>query len=286
MNFICPKCQNELTQNQQNYFCNSCKKEFSRENGFMNFLTYKRYFSDTSEKTLKKEEEANINKCNNYLIPLFQKLFAENQPLKILSVGCGSAVEIDELTSKGHEVWGADTGDRINYWIRRKTENLTIADGRNLPFPSNYFDVVMNFGVIEHVEEDASGEIRNIERMKYAQELIRVTKTGGYNIFGFPNRLFPIDFWHFKRYGMRLHSVFNDFLASYSDIRRYLKNTQVKCVTVLPLKNYFSFKVTDFNPYLKTFIKPFSLYLRAVSSGPEWLRRSPLNPHLVLLIKK
>ncbi|MBU0613043.1 methyltransferase domain-containing protein [Patescibacteria group bacterium] len=286
MNYICPKCQHSLNQQQSAYYCVKCNKYFTYEGEFPNFLTYEKYFSDTSSEAIEKEEEANINKVKKYLVPLFKKLFKNEGPLKILSVGCGSAVEIDVLSDIGYEAWAVDTGDRINYWNRRKSKNLVIADGRNLPFPDKYFDVVMNFGVIEHVEETSSKNIRNRERAQYAKELLRVSKVGGYNIFGFPNRLFPIDFWHYEKHGMRFHSITNDFLASFKDINEYLSETKYSLMMVLPLKNYFSFKVTDFNPYLKIFIKPFNFYMNMVSSGPQFIRRSFLNPHLVIIIKK
>ena len=286
MNFVCPKCHRYLQRLEKSHTCNKCQRSFPEEEGFLNFLTYKRNYCPTDVEMIRREEEANTNKVHKYLIPLFKKLCpGHNQPLKLLSIGCGSAIEVDEFYKMGYEAWGADAGERAKYWSRRHSKNIVIADGRALPFPNNYFDVVMNFGVLEHVDQGKPQKTRDQERRNYVSELQRVNKPGGFNIYGFPNRKFPIDFWHFKKFGMRWHSATNDYLASFNDLKNYLNEPGVN-LKVLPLKNYFSFKVTEVTPAIKLFIKPFGLYHNLVSAGPQWLARSPLNPHLVILIKK
>jgi len=60
---------------------------------------------------------------------------------------------------------------------------LVFGDGRNLEFPSNYFDIVFSNAVVEHVGKEE-------EQRKFIYELCRVGK----RIFiTTPNRWFPVD---------------------------------------------------------------------------------------------
>ncbi|MGB9665227.1 MAG: class I SAM-dependent methyltransferase [Ignavibacteria bacterium] len=64
----------------------------------------------------------------------------------------------------------------------RKKIKIQVADATALPFDDNYFDVSFSFSTLEHIPEKE-------KRNKAFQELIRVTKKGGYVIITVPNKL-------------------------------------------------------------------------------------------------
>tara|TARA_B100000519_G_C14260974_1_gene447954 strand:- start:9144 stop:9884 length:741 start_codon:yes stop_codon:yes gene_type:complete len=62
---------------------------------------------------------------------------------------------------------------------------FVLADGKNLPFPSDSFDYVFSNAVIEHVGSSS-------EQSKFIKELNRVAKKGVF--ITTPNRWFPVEF--------------------------------------------------------------------------------------------
>lgn len=67
--------------------------------------------------------------------------------------------------------------------MQEEIPTATVAAGESLPYPANYFDVVFSNEVIEHVQNDRLA----------AQEMVRVTKSGGYVMLFCPNRWYPVE---------------------------------------------------------------------------------------------
>ena len=78
------------------------------------------------------------------------------RPLKILDIGCGTGVLVDELTTQGHEVWGLDISEEALKFCRMRGHNKRLyrGDATNLPFADWRFDLVTAIGVIEHLDND------------------------------------------------------------------------------------------------------------------------------------
>jgi SAM-dependent methyltransferase len=78
------------------------------------------------------------------------------RPLKILDIGCGTGVLVDELTTQGHEVWGLDISEEALKFCRMRGHNKRLyrGDATNLPFADCRFDLVTAIGVIEHLDND------------------------------------------------------------------------------------------------------------------------------------
>ncbi len=100
----------------------------------------------------------------------------------VLDVACGSGYGSNYLARKGaKKVFGTDI-DKVPLEIARKnysTPNLEFVQGSvlELPFPDNFFDVVVSFETIEHLTETK----------KYIKEIKRVLKKGGTFICSTPN---------------------------------------------------------------------------------------------------
>ena len=96
---------------------------------------------------------------------------------KVLEVGCGGGERTHLFVKAGCNVTAVDLVDK------RKTSlvsghKFVVADGRNLPFKDETFDVVVSFDVLEHIDRER----------KFLEESSRVLKKGGTLVVGTPNR--------------------------------------------------------------------------------------------------
>jgi ubiquinone/menaquinone biosynthesis C-methylase UbiE len=74
---------------------------------------------------------------------------------RVLDVGCGTGVLLDQLRACSAEAWGLDIShEALKYCVLRGHKQLVLADAAHVPFPAASFDVVTAIGVIEHLEDD------------------------------------------------------------------------------------------------------------------------------------
>lgn len=89
---------------------------------------------------------------------------------RLLDVGCGEGLFLEQASRVGFDCWGCDYGLRSAYpdGVRVRTGTLDAENG--LPFPDNHFDVVTCWAVIEHV------------RLPHlaVREMCRVLRPGGF----------------------------------------------------------------------------------------------------------
>lgn len=82
-------------------------------------------------------------------------LIAKSKPRKILDVGCASGWFLSQIKQSFPEIecYGVDPYTQaINYGLKLyPAMHLTIADGHKLPFPNDFFDLVICAEVLEHV---------------------------------------------------------------------------------------------------------------------------------------
>lgn len=94
-------------------------------------------------------------------------------PGRVLDLGCGLATETSYLARLGFTTWGVDLSAaalrRAN--VRDPTVGLVRADVRDLPFPDQCFDVLLDRGTFHYLD------IR--DRAIYAKETSRVLRAGG-----------------------------------------------------------------------------------------------------------
>ncbi len=106
---------------------------------------------------------------------------------RALDAGCGTGIYSIELAKRGAVTTGADSSEDMLVWARAKArkEGLTIdfvsADALMLPFPDDYFDLVLSAGMLCFIKE----------RGKALQEMLRVLKPGGKLIIGVLNKQSP-----------------------------------------------------------------------------------------------
>lgn len=94
---------------------------------------------------------------------------------KVLEIGCGIGTDLFQFAKGKAEVFGIDLTQKAVRLTRRRfslydlTVHLCVGDGENLPFPSDYFDLVYVWGVIHHTSNPRD----------MIHEIYRVLKPGG-----------------------------------------------------------------------------------------------------------
>lgn len=176
----------------------------------------------------------------DWTIPAIKR-FYDGASVRLLSVGCGSAVDVAVLREHGYFCWGADPDENCYADAR---EFFVRSDACSLPFASDGFDVTMCMEALEHIGAPNTNrewlpcpEFR-ANRKRAVEELLRVTRPGGLIIIVTPNRLFPIDEHGTGKTGIRWHLPFRDQTLSYFELRSLFLP---KCdqMGVLPYKGYW-----------------------------------------------
>ena len=72
---------------------------------------------------------------------------------RFLDIGCQAGHLINGVKTHFNESIGVDIGDYSEYWEKIEGASFLVhdIDSEKLPFPSEYFDVVTCFMVLEHV---------------------------------------------------------------------------------------------------------------------------------------
>lgn len=86
--------------------------------------------------------------------------------LDVLDCGCGRGDWTRFLRSRGHRAVGVDIAPRVMARLREKwPEWYRIGDFRQAPFPDASFDLVINWGGIEHFEEGPHASLVEAHRL-------------------------------------------------------------------------------------------------------------------------
>lgn len=104
---------------------------------------------------------------------------------KVLVDGCGVGMYVKALLPYAEEVHGIDIEpEHLDLAAKAVPQAmLQLAACEELPYPDNYFDVLLSHEVIEHVRDDRAA----------AAEMVRVLKPGGRAMIFAPNRLYPFE---------------------------------------------------------------------------------------------
>lgn len=111
--------------------------------------------------------------------------YSNGRPLKILDVGCGPGILMDEVLQRGHSVAGVDISREMQNQalsVAKKYAGRAVCmqgDIESLPFVDNAFDAVMCIGVLSYLHDDR----------KSIAEMSRVVRPGGLVIVALPNLL-------------------------------------------------------------------------------------------------
>ncbi len=109
---------------------------------------------------------------------------------KVLDVGCGSGVMVDDLLAQDCAFWGVDPSWQMINQCRkdfgsRRNAHFFVGGAEEIGFPDSYFDAVICMGVLERVGNNRAA----------LRELLRVLKRDGTLIVTLPNILSPYLLW-------------------------------------------------------------------------------------------
>ncbi len=181
---ICPLCggDSRSTWNEAGYYAFRCKRcgvvfSESRNNPF---LYDKNYFYRWYIRSAQKRKR--------YLKKILKKIERKYTKLpegNYLDVGCGAGIFLDIAKQNHWKAVGVDISPAALAYCRQKKFNVIQGHLSELSLPSGYFDVVVLFDVIAHIENPVD----------YLKEIKRVIRDDGLVIIKtpkHPSRLFYI----------------------------------------------------------------------------------------------
>ena len=114
-----------------------------------------------------------------FVAPLFREETVEaRKNIKMLEVGCGPGAEIWYLAREGFQVYGIDGSKTAIAMCRQRLKaeglgaEIVVGDITDLPYPDEYFQVVVDVAAIQHNPPDSIAQI--------ISEVYRVLKDGGH----------------------------------------------------------------------------------------------------------
>jgi len=293
---VCPCCHGQLNEEIDTIECLDCNQSFEIKLGFRDLVIGGRFDDPTGESLMLYEEKSNEDLTKNYWLPLFAKIWPDSTSSKrLLSVGCGTGVDIDLLTDDGYNSIGIDNGNRTNVWPRRSYhERLVMANGLHLPFDDESFDAVYCGCVFPHVgvigDSFIVSDTYHEDRLDLAREMTRVLKPKGRIIVSSPNRYFPFDIFHGRdegSYKVRATKPSDPFLLSIGDYKKLFFKAGCNYSDSLPVDNYWGFIRSKHNFPGYLFGLPVRFVFWLVSKPVfKFLRGSPINPWIVVILGK
>ncbi len=135
-----------------------------------------------------------LNKSDIGFYQKYLKHILNLVPKKVLDVGCGAGQVVNFLSKNGVDAYGVEVSESSVKSNKRLEGKFSVFDGVTLPFDDNYFDVVGNFTVLEHVEKPQA----------LLAEMVRVLKPGGKIIIACPNfyRVIGVGAHHWRNRGL------------------------------------------------------------------------------------
>jgi SAM-dependent methyltransferase len=214
-----------------------------------------------AEAQLKKRISLNSNFQNiqvETFIKIIDKYITNSNNRKVLEIGCSYGFWLNLLyLNYKFMLYGIDIDNFLAPSLTDKVKFIK-ANGCNLPFKENTFDMIYSIDVIEHIKNDAL----------FLTENYRVLKKNGIAILGTPNknRLSAIIkklLFHPNKYPLKIKDKIFGYVThireyNLRDLIKIVKKTKFKILEILPI--YLGF--TDyFDKIYIAYPKSFFKYL-------------------------
>lgn len=113
---------------------------------------------------------------------------------RILENGCGVGLYISRLAPYAGTVIGLEYDFERTLAAHQHSPYTVCAAGEGLPFPDEFFDLILSHEVLEHVQDDREA----------VKEMVRALRPGGRIIIFVPNRGYPFEthgvYWRSRYY--------------------------------------------------------------------------------------
>lgn len=148
----------------------------------------------------------------------------------VLVNGCGVGMYVKALLPYADTIHGIDIEPQhLEYAAQSVPQaKLQLAACEALPYPDNFFDLVLSHEVIEHVTDDRQA----------AAEMVRVLKPGGRALLFAPNRLYPFE-THGHYWGGKYHFGNTPLINYLPDLLRDRLAPHVRIYTAARLRFLF-----------------------------------------------
>jgi SAM-dependent methyltransferase len=298
---VCPACYSDVKVVRSILACTGCGRIYAINDDIPDTLIVPGFQDEEHEERWCCEEGTGAHMITRYLVPLLDKLFPSTprEDIRVLSIGCGVGIDTELLNAAGFYCRGIDAGNRTKMWAsRRGPKRFCIAGVQRMPFRAEQFDFAFMNCVLPHV--GVFGDTYRLrpdhaaERARAVADTIRVVKRSGYILVANPNRLCPFDLFHRNNEDLhipRLHSPTEPFLQSFRDHKvSFVVNGSCSSIETLPFDSFWGFSDKSkssryaLGQVLQALVRQ---YFRLLSLPVlAFLRRTAVNPWLVVLIKK
>ena len=269
--FYCPECKNELVLSDNFFSCNNCKIKYSFKNGIGLFpISVKQnLFNDKIRKLILRIQNTDYNsaienfvneneefrtsltytKYDRSVDSIFHCIGKNTE--RCLEINSGLGNKTESLSNIFNNVFSIEFNDdflefqKIRF-EQKKCKNIFIgkSDIFKLPFPDNYFDLVLGNDIMNSILKMYNGNALEIQN-KLLKELKRVINSKGKIVFGINKNLNSTV--QIKKHNLKNKS--KNVKQNYSYFQNLFKNNGLytKSYWVVPSyeKPYFSGKFKD-----------------------------------------
>jgi len=214
--FCCPKCKDYVSMSGNRYHCRNCKKFFLTEEGYVDFVGSEGFYAgEVNQQEMRQlirdidslgynEGLSSFLKKNSFLI----NYITDNRRVdwvchalgknnnRCLDIGSGLGNISEQLSRIYKKVYSLDAvKERIEFQKRRyknsNRTNIILVRGNALeiPFPDNYFDLVVCNGLLEWIGLMNSNQDPRKIQINFLEEIKRVLSDNGCLYVGIENRI-------------------------------------------------------------------------------------------------
>lgn len=217
LNIVCPLCREGLLESIEEISCARCERKWPLKDGIPHFIDSNRYWGEPG---ISQEVAQNINeearKRNWHEVLKEHALLAVRQNytfindlsrarwhqlLKlpgnsvVLDLGAGTGTISQALSEHYGQIFSIErVEERVEFmrirFKQEKCENITIikSDIDQIPFPENYFDLIVLNGVLEWLPFSKPQDNPRKAQIGYLKALKKLLKPGGTIYIGIENR--------------------------------------------------------------------------------------------------
>jgi len=222
-------------------------------------------------------------RAEQWIVPTLRRLLPAGGAKRVLCLGCGNAIDVAVLRENGFDSWGADLDNNCCPHAR---SFFVVADACVLPFAAGFFDAVISLEVVEHIGSPPGDweptAYARAQRKRYADEVVRVLRSGGVIVLATPNRLFPFDAHGAGSTQIRWHLPFDDLTLSYLELKQLFAEFRLE-MGALPYGGYFAMEKIErlLGRRLTGLVRgAFPLFSHRIA------QMSPFSPHLFVYFRR
>ena len=187
----------------------------------------------------------------------FDRHIANWSNLRVLDVGCGGGFSCEFIAARGAQVFGIDQSQNCIATAQAHAAasgfeiNYEYGFAECLPYPANYFDVMLCVDVLEHVAQ----------LKQTIAEIHRVLKPGGMFCFDTINRTFRsqiIMIW-------LLEEILQEIPLGIHDWKKFIKPEELK--SLMQHSGFTDIEIKGFNLFGNTLWDYFVAYLHYKKTG-------------------